>query len=219
MLAIFVKKIRNRGKYETWQAARRLKYLLRRRASHYKRSLKRGGAHGVQTFKSAKRKDWLPIVTLIAPQNFSLLNNPREILAFLREFDQKLRTRHVAVDMSRIETLTAETVAVFVAVLKGVKHKNVKIRGNQPSSPELGEKLAKFGFYEHVESSKSRAKETGNIQVSGNEYLVSIARSNPSAFEADSFQQVSPLPLSRSAYRRSVSQAELVCSVRCTCQR
>ena len=74
--------------------------------------------------------------------------------------------------MSGITALTAEAVAAFVAVFKSVRHQNVKIGGNHPASPPLAEKLADFGFYEHVQSSKSSPAKRGAMRIGGNEHLV-----------------------------------------------
>ena len=104
---------------------------------------------------------------------FSLLANPTEILEFLRDVDNKLRTRHLFIDMRGITMLTAEAVAAFVAVMKSLKHENVKIGGNEPSSPALASKLADFGFYDHVvKRSKAppAATQHGTILLNRNQF-------------------------------------------------
>jgi hypothetical protein len=162
-----VKKIKNWRKYQTWQATRRRKYLWRHRISVYKLKLRRGSALGIQLAKSARRKDRLETATIKAPSKFSLLENPTETLEFLRDVGRKLRTRHLFVDMSRITMLTAEAVAAFVAVMKSLKHENVRITGNLPASPLLAIKLEDFGFYDQVtrRGSTSSTAQHGTIVV------------------------------------------------------
>lgn len=170
-----MKKIKNWAKYQSWQAVRRKKFRDRHRISVFKLRIKRGSAHGVQLAKSARRKDLLEPETIRAPRTFSLLNNPTELLSFLRIVDQKVRTRHLFIDMSGVTTLTAEAVAAFVAVMKSTKHENVKIRGNLPSSGPLATKLEEFGFYEQVIPPKSfvpatEAAKKGTILIRGNQF-------------------------------------------------
>jgi hypothetical protein len=172
-----VRKIKNWAKYQSWQAARRKKYLYRHRISVFKLKIRRGSTQGVQLAKSAKRKDRLEPETVRAPALFSLLDNPDELLEFLRLVDQKLRTRHLFIDMSGITMLTAEAVAAFVAVMKSLKHENVKIQGNLPSSPSLAAKLEDFGFYDQVVPPKSftparQAAMKGTILLRGNQFKV-----------------------------------------------
>jgi anti-anti-sigma regulatory factor len=172
-----VKKIRNWARYQSWQAARRKKYLARHRVSAYKLKIRRGSSHGVQLSKSARRKDRLEPETIKAPAVFSLLDNPNEFLEFLRVVDQKLRTRHLFIDMSGVTMLTAEAISTFVAVMKSLKHENVKVRGNLPSSPSLAAKLEEFGFYDQVVAPKSftpatEARKQGTILLRGNQFKV-----------------------------------------------
>jgi hypothetical protein len=169
-----VKKIKNWAKYQSWQTVRRRKYLSRHRVSIYKLKLKRGSTQGVQLAKSAKRKDMLEPETIKAPAIFSLLDNPIEILEFLHEFDRKLRTRHLFIDMSGVTILKAEAVAAFVAVMKSLKHENVKIRGNVPSSSLVAGKLEDFGFYDHVTRSKSPpiATKHGTIMLNRSRFKI-----------------------------------------------
>jgi hypothetical protein len=145
-----VKKIKNWPRFQAWQIRRRRKFEYRHRISIYKKRLKFGAKHGHQSVKSARRKDLVPRETILAPKIFSLLKNADEFVTFLRVVDQKLRTRHVFVDMSAITDLTAEAVAVFIAVIKSIKHQNVKIGGSVPDSKVLAEKLEAFGFYDQV---------------------------------------------------------------------
>ena len=140
----------------------------------YKLKLKRGSTQGVQLAKSAKRKDRIETETIKAPANFSLLDNPTEILEFLRDVDHKLRTRHLFIDMSGITTLTAEAVAAFVAVMKSLRHENVRISGNVPSSSQLATKLEDFGFYDHVKRPRSTpvASQHGTILLNRNQFKI-----------------------------------------------
>ena len=169
-----MKKIKDWNKYQSWQATRRRKYLQRHRTSLYKLKLKRGDTQGIQLTKSARRKDHIATETIKAPARFSLLANPAEILEFLRDLDQKLRTRHLFIDMSGITMLTAEAVAVFVAVMHSLRHENVRISGNVPSSSVLARKLEDFGFYDHVKrrGSISAVSTHGTILLNRDQFQI-----------------------------------------------
>jgi anti-sigma regulatory factor (Ser/Thr protein kinase) len=104
-------------------------------------------------------------VTITAPAVFSLIENPQGVLRFLKEVDQKLRTRHVFFDMRGITSLTAEAVAAFIGVIKSSRHHNVSTRGNIPKISALADKLAAFGFYDHVNSTTLTGAVRGTISL------------------------------------------------------
>jgi len=88
-------------------------------------------------------------VSLPVPSTFSLVKNPEEVVALLREFEMYTRKHHISLDLSQVTTLTADAIATLIA---GIQKADAYVRGNQPDDPTCREILLHSGFFHHVRS-------------------------------------------------------------------
>lgn len=98
-----------------------------------------------------------------SPKSFCLLSNTNEVLGYFKDVGNKLKHgENVTIDISQVQNLTAETVALLVANIKDPNffHEAI-IFGNAPKDPTLKKLFTESGFYEHVNGigSFSRGKE------------------------------------------------------------
>jgi hypothetical protein len=96
----------------------------------------------------------LPFVKLIVPGNFSIINNPEETIAFVRECGVVARWNNLNLDLSKITQITADAITVLIAVIQGLVGKRL-VNGNLPAHAETSEILAQSGFFAHVRSKQA----------------------------------------------------------------
>lgn len=92
------------------------------------------------------------IVPIIAPDDFSLINNTDGIINYFNTAYHELKNhKRVLFDISNIKTLTTDAIAVQLAKISDEKyHHNTLILGNEPDDEVLKKIFIQSGFYEHV---------------------------------------------------------------------
>lgn len=118
----------------------------------------------VQSDRSRKKKHRRPVSTIVAPANFSVANNPEELIRFLSQLEFLSGTYNIHLDLSGVTNLTTDAVAVLVATIK--KHSissTTRITGNQPEAAAPREKLIESGFFSHVHSEQPVTNAKGRI--------------------------------------------------------
>ena len=103
---------------------------------------------------------------ITAPTKFSLAEDPKETLEFLKTFREKLPSTNlkIEIDLSSVTKIDPDAVAVFVAIMKSVSHDH-PVSGNVPQDPTCKQRLHDFGFFDQVRSSLSLGKPLGKIQL------------------------------------------------------
>lgn len=91
-------------------------------------------------------------VNVQAPKNYSLINNTESTISFFNYIHEQLRQGiRVLFDISKIDTLTTDAIAVQIAKIKDEKfHCNGNIKGNAPDDVNLKKLFLQSGFYEYV---------------------------------------------------------------------
>ncbi|HMS38763.1 MAG TPA: hypothetical protein PKE69_00950 [Pyrinomonadaceae bacterium] len=99
-------------------------------------------------------KDYDHFETLIAPENFSLIENPEGVLYYLEQVRlQILRRNQVFLDKTQIKKLTPDALVLLVASLNNKWFtRGIRISGNAPEDEKLKELFLQSGFFEHVKS-------------------------------------------------------------------
>lgn len=94
------------------------------------------------------------IINLPAPQNFSLINNTDEVLAYLRIGKENLRNGNsVRFDISKISQLTPDTIPLLISHIRDMNYsRNIPIHGNAPEIDKFRKRFTESGFYKHVKS-------------------------------------------------------------------
>lgn len=87
-----------------------------------------------------------------APSNFSLINNPEEVIKYINNAGALFKGRkQVDFDLQNINTLTPEAIAFFVAHISNKDfNKGIGSKGNGPKNFKYASMFAQSGFYDHV---------------------------------------------------------------------
>lgn len=122
-----------------------------------------------------------PIQNIIAPKNFSLIENTEEVLNYFEKAEQYLSEGYpINFDISEIEALTTDAIALQIARIKDSNfHKNSGILGNAPNDPKLKELFLQSGFYNYVQTkgNKPQIKDTTLIhKITNNKVEPLIAK-------------------------------------------
>jgi len=132
--------------------------------------------------RKQKRK---PHLVLSAPKNFSLIQNTEEVLAY---FDLAKKHTHaddnITFDISDVENLTPESVALLVASINNSDFiKDAQINGNAPKKSELRKLFTESGFYDFVQANRK------------------FAKGNDSLLHKETYQKVKPEVAQKAAMR------------------
>lgn len=94
------------------------------------------------------------LVTLKAPENFSLIENTNEVLEYFNQARSYLRKGNsVDLDISKIKSLTPDAIALLVARLRDKQfHHDRGVKGNAPEDKMLKQIFLQSGFYDFVDS-------------------------------------------------------------------
>lgn len=109
---------------------------------------------GIIREREFAKREYTPI---LAPLNFSFIDNTDEMLQFIYNCQKALRTNEkVECDLSQITNLSSDAIALLAACTndKTFLGKRGKIRGNAPKQPDLQRTFIESGFYNHVNASK-----------------------------------------------------------------
>ena len=94
----------------------------------------------------------LPIISLTAPKDFSLVYNTEETIQYFNTAQNRLKKRNkVLFDISQIQKLSTDAIAVQIAKIKDerfIQHGSVS--GNEPNDNNLKELFVQSGFYDYV---------------------------------------------------------------------
>lgn len=114
--------------------------------SRYPTRYKRLGLRSAKSCRENLRKSG-------APDNFSILDNPDEVIAFFDEMRQYVsQTRPIHVDLSEVKNLSPRTVLYFIATLDGFEQlgKEHYVQGNLPRLFGCSKAARNSGFLKHV---------------------------------------------------------------------
>lgn len=151
-------------KYKEFQRIRS-KYELKRRRKSWKTQKiikKNTRKKSIQKYVEDLKK---PIINHDAPTNFSFVHNPDKVLNYLNEAKQYLKDKNrVNFDISKIETLTPDAIALLIANLNDTEfHCKSGFTGNAPNNPELKRIFVQSGFYNFVKSRGFKPVAYGNL--------------------------------------------------------
>lgn len=141
--------------------AARSRYQLKRRRPRYVERR----THRLSVFAAGSRAAYreqvraenarnAPFVHHVAPTNFSLVDNPHEVLAYFNQGEELFRKQNrVTFDIGHVTALTPDTIALMVASMHTHEYTHgLGYRGNEPVNPELAKLFKQSGFYKFVRS-------------------------------------------------------------------
>jgi hypothetical protein len=143
------------------RAARRAKYQLAQRRTHDRRARKRALDAPPTTPKAAAPGKWLrESHRLVAPANFSLVDNTTEVLSYFREAHLRMRKKErIVFDMENVARLTPDAIALLVANVNDSRFRSGQdVSGSVPRDATAARMIEESGFYEHVQTRRKHAR-------------------------------------------------------------
>lgn len=130
---------------------RRIKFKLKKKARN--KILLGIDAHNRTLINAQKQIDRLnnSCKRLIAPSNFSLLDNTEEVISFINEVDAcYARKRNLYIIMTDVEIIAYGAIIVLLSKLVHFKAKKIFVNGNFPKNREAKKVLKESGFIEYL---------------------------------------------------------------------
>lgn len=143
----------------------RARYQAKRQSAKWKARKKRrrliAETKKIKKRKQVKKKP----IPLASPKNFSLIQNTDEVLGYFELARKHLnKDDNVTLDISNVETLTPDSVALMVASINNEQFMGDGIiTGNAPTKPDLKKLFTESGFYEHVRTNGKFKKDENGL--------------------------------------------------------
>lgn len=120
-------------------------------------------------------------IEVVAPENFSLVENTEALLGYFKENKKLLASRkQVEFNLREIKNLTPDAIALLVAKVKDENFTHrLRVRGNSPQKTDLKDMFDASGFLDHVRSSWKAEKDNKNLlihQITNNKVENEIAK-------------------------------------------
>ena len=96
-------------------------------------------------------------VTVISPQNFSLINNAKEVLGFFSKAKTYLdKKKNVILDFSQIDMITPDAIVLLLAKVTDRRYTNsMQVFGIRSRNPEIDKIFRSSGFYKIINLEKT----------------------------------------------------------------
>ncbi|MFH1711906.1 MAG: hypothetical protein ABH846_01570 [Patescibacteria group bacterium] len=143
----------------------RARYQAKRHSKSWKKR-KKGRRRTVELQKIRRRKQVRKTpIPLPSPSNFSLIQNTDEVLGYFELARKHLHKEdNVMLDISGVEILTPESVALMVASINDKQFMDESIvTGNAPIKPDLMKLFTGSGYYEHVRTNGKFEKDEASL--------------------------------------------------------
>lgn len=170
------------------------RYKLWKKKNDYKKfreKIKNNKSKGKKNI--SKGQIFLPYTTFIAPENFSILNNPEETIGFFNNIikivrdipktNNKSKKTRMQIDLSFVTKITSDALMYLLTIVSNDKllfKRNIIWRGNFPKDKSINEFIKGSGFLNYMETDKNnRIHKDENIEIKhGNKMDGEIAKRN-----------------------------------------
>jgi hypothetical protein len=85
---------------------------------------------------------------LIVPSNFSLIENPQEVVSFLNRIETHIGAYNLTINFEDVVVITPEAILALIATIK--KFKSRVVSGSVPRLDKARQILMESGFFDHV---------------------------------------------------------------------
>lgn len=157
-----MKKIYQSVRWKAYSRRRARRELEKRRRGKVKKASKNRGHR-----RAKSRWQSRPVVTLVAPEVFSLIRNPDQTARFFGRLGRLFQTRRNAyIELSGVIELTSDAVVVLLSKLIDQRFVNgMSFGGNEPRAEGPRNLLIQAGFFEFVKSAQLKPPpEDGKIR-------------------------------------------------------
>lgn len=176
-----MKKLYTKIKFINQNSRKSIKSIRKRRRRKHKKyfggSIKSNNSNKFHKQKYSQPK----IVSILAPYHFSLINNTEATIKFFNlAHEELMKNNQILFDISHIETLTTDAIAVQIAKINDEGfHKNNRISGNEPKNDQLKKLFTQSGFYDFVQTQFTKPKNDKTLlihQITNNRVEPDIAK-------------------------------------------
>jgi hypothetical protein len=97
------------------------------------------------------------VIDLVAPKNFSLLENIDEVLDYFSLIEDQSKTyKKIRINIKDIESISSETILYLLSFIRNLiyKYPNLNVKGNLPKSPNIKQFIISCGFHNYVNGIK-----------------------------------------------------------------
>lgn len=135
-----------------------IKHLRRKLASKAKRHFRNIAHNGMTKIEKKRhlaerriRENVKYYKHLYAPENFSLLDNTEEVVAFIKDVDKCYeKRRNIFIEMSKVQHIAHGAIVVLLSILVQFKSQRLKVNGSFPINKEARKILKESGFIENL---------------------------------------------------------------------
>jgi hypothetical protein len=153
-----MKKLYSTSKYK-WFHLRKLRRVIRTNSSPaYHRKKKHKNTSSVSTIdviyreKIAKAKIEYNGNVLTVPSNFSLIQNPEDVIRFISALKDSLKQKKaVYIDLFNISNITHDAIVLLLSAVIRFKTHQIRFNGNFPRDLNLKRSLISSGFFQALE--------------------------------------------------------------------
>lgn len=170
-------------RYRLWIKRRNLKNLKRR-----KKRTKKGynivskENDYIKKTKTPTRKRDVEEITVLAPENFSIINNPDELSDFFDGIKYYIKNHEkskikIYFDLSKIKEVTIDAIMYLLAMIKNLQTVGLtkhRFSGNLPKDKNALEKFKESGFLDFVSS------QVKSVNANANKITIRTGQSNDS---------------------------------------
>ena len=126
-------------------------YLKSRQRYQLRRTRERGRRRREVIPLTRTRFRHLPFATLAVPSSFSIIQNPNETIAFLREFRYVAQRNNLTLDLAATTCITIDAITVLIAEILRLGGTRL-VNGSLPRNESCRDLLIQSGFFDHVRS-------------------------------------------------------------------
>lgn len=131
----------------------RNKYQNKRRTKNWKKSKLNNIQLRYDHLQKQIENSRKSIMDYPAPQNFSFINNTKEVLTYFNDVRDFIKEKQsVNLNISEITHLTPDTITLLMAKLSEKESRKVVLHGNAPKNPVLKKMFIESGLYNYVNS-------------------------------------------------------------------
>jgi len=190
------------------KSKRVLRSRRKKRREREKRGKKSQAVYTQKAYIKSKDGNWLEPINLVAPQNFSLVNNRSDMLKYFHSFENAVKRNGgiTGVDLSEIVTMTCDAILYLLAQVNtlGARYPGTRIAGNEPENPKCKKVFRESGFYDFVQvAGRTTPKGEATLTVRSGDEVESEVAGEVINFALDKLKDMES-PASKRAYNTIV---------------
>lgn len=155
-----MKKLYTTPEYKAWH--KRKIQRIHRKLGPTKRRFIRKKKYNEYNNSQRQKNSNIPIIPIIAPTDFRLIENTEECLLFFRQIrseeniNYEGNDRFVKISLKFVEKIDYGTISILTSISDDLKFKNIILNGDFPKKYECQKFIVDSGFLNHMVDEKNR---------------------------------------------------------------